>query len=105
MFAEIEAPDPQPAPFVPTHVYVADKAARAYGSRYAGLSCMRVGPWTRGKALMRFWDGSEAFCLVGNGMMRRLVMQSHPYNPSGRDGMPRGVLCQGCGFDGYAHDH
>ena len=58
--------DPQPK----RYIYVADRAARAYDSPYVGKSCVRAGPWIRGKAIMRFDDGREVVCLVGNGRMR-----------------------------------
>jgi len=37
---------------------VQDPAIRAYGCAYIGRQCVRAGPWWRGKALVRFDDGT-----------------------------------------------
>jgi hypothetical protein len=35
-----------------------DPAIRAYGSRFLGRICVRAGAWWRGKAVVRFTDGT-----------------------------------------------
>jgi hypothetical protein len=58
--------------FVPTHVYVGDRLAKAE-SRFAGQICQRVGPWRNGKAIMQFIDGTVVICLAGNGRILTLA--------------------------------
>jgi hypothetical protein len=51
-------------------VGVQDPAIRAYGSKFVGQTCERAGGWKRGKALMRFEDGS--LVVVRARLLRRI---------------------------------
>lgn len=51
-------------------VGVQDPAIRAYGSRFLGMQCERVGAWWRGKAHVRFSDGTDV--IVRARLLRRI---------------------------------
>jgi hypothetical protein len=51
-------------------VGIQDPAIRAYGSRFVGQECELAGPWWRGKALVRFRDGTEV--VVRARLLRRI---------------------------------
>lgn len=51
-------------------VGVQDPAIRAYGSRLVGMECERAGAWWRGKAIVRFTDGTLA--VVRARLLRRI---------------------------------
>lgn len=63
--------------FAPTHRYTdidgtgrQGPSMRAYPSPYVGKLCERAGPWTPGKAMMRFDDGTVVVCR--SRLLRRL---------------------------------
>jgi hypothetical protein len=51
---------------------VQDPAIRAYGCQWIGQECERAGAWRRGKALVRFQDGT--LVLVRSRLLRKIAV-------------------------------
>lgn len=49
---------------------IQDPAIRAYGCRFVGMTCVRSGPWWRGKAVVTFEDGTNV--VVRSRLLRKL---------------------------------